>query len=123
MTYGFKSPTQPHCRSCGRPIRKLTTTVWFGAQAPHADAFSISRTEKPATLDEARRLVNQQVVSHQWRGDREWIHRMGLWDGESYQDEFFCTGECAKRLGYAAARPPFELVLKPYSAAIRRRDA
>lgn len=47
---------------------------------------------------------NWKIVSvsrNKYAGDK--IVSFGEWDGESYVDEFFCTGRCARHFGYACA--------------------
>lgn len=106
----------PTCIVCGRPIKKKTSTIYFKDAAKHGkepgstDAgmgFSTYSTDlfvaaPVMTKTEAQRLVNQQIVSVSRSGDS--IYSVGVWDGESYEDEFFDTGACARRQGYASAR-------------------
>lgn len=108
MTY--KSDVQPLCRYCGKPIAKRVDTIYFGRKTH-------GRPEFPATLDEARRLVNGKVVSCRWmrmkdrfgykaqgEPDHDYVAWVGVWDGESYEDEYFCTQVDARRLAYLYAR-------------------
>lgn len=127
----FKSPTQPLCRYCGRAIRKRTELVRFG-RAPCEVENSRGSAERPANRAEAQRYVNGQVVAVRYstaahedaeRGSdgatwsrscgattayrnvtvARYVDEASVWDGESYEDEFFCTGEHAKLFGYACA--------------------
>jgi hypothetical protein len=109
---------RPLCRYCGKPIRKRTGRIFFGASQDQVDRGSsigswTYRAEKPRTKEEAQRLSNHEIVSAKWsRGDSYWakeagfdhIIEAGTWDGVSYEDPFFCNGEHAKRFAYAAAR-------------------
>lgn len=116
----FTSPTPPRCRYCGKPIHKWTTSrriapVW----EPGTDHAVKIKTWAglPRTRDEAQTLFTQQVVSvrygfhHKGFGDFDpdpdfprRVVEVGLWDGRSYVDEFFCNTDHAARLGYAMAR-------------------
>jgi len=107
----FTSSTQPLCRYCAGAIRKRTHTVLFGQSQPSLSAYITCMAEKPISKAEAQRLVNQKIVSlswdHSWEDGvptRSYIHKITTWDGESYEDEFFCTGEHARKFGYASAR-------------------
>lgn len=112
----FKSDTQPFCRYCGKPIAKRVDTVYFGRKLH-------GRPEFPKTTAEARRLVNGTVVSCRWQRyvsnddpdripvyrtdgepDHDYVAWVGVWDGESYEDEFFCTQVDARRFAYLYAR-------------------
>lgn len=111
MTY--KSDTQPRCRYCGKPIRKETHTYWFGqgGNAGHSSDFITYRAEKPMSKAEAQRLVNQQIVSvrrekYPAPGEETFVSQVTTWDGESYADEFFCSGEHARYFAYAVLRAP-----------------
>ncbi|GGB09131.1 hypothetical protein GCM10011491_41360 [Brucella endophytica] len=106
--------SQPLCRYCGKKIAKKTETIYFGPEAAaHVTDFASSRPEYPTSKEEVQRLVNGQVVGVSWsRGEDyyakkagcDFIFKASTWDGESYQDPFFCNGEHAKRFAYALAR-------------------
>lgn len=104
----FKSTTQPHCRYCGKPIRKHTRTVWInGGFLPGNDSDSSRHVvvdPPPRTAADCERLTNWQVLSVRRSRGGDTISRFSEWDGESYADEFFCTGTCAQAMGYAACR-------------------
>lgn len=119
------SATQPRCRVCGIAIKKVTRTVRFGRKE-HNDFFIMSRTEHPKSREEAQRLLGGKVVSVRWfrspkDEDRpegvgarafhdpgfDYIDQVTMWDGESYDDEYFCNGNHAKMLGYASAKSGF----------------
>lgn len=106
----MKSLTQPYCRYCSRPIKKRTRTVFLRVPDPNAkyantdsEFWRTVEVEKlPQTREECQKLTNRKVVSiRRWQ---DGIHSFTDWDGESYDDEFFCTTTCAQGLGYAAAR-------------------
>lgn len=123
--------TQPLCRYCGKKIRKRTTAAWFGNAhfgLQHDDAARCK--QKPRSIDEVRRLVNQAVVAVSWHtptelvhgehvptGEPRYIERASLWDGQSYVDNFFCNGDHAKRFAYLMARSncKTEAYLKAYA--------
>lgn len=121
----FKSPIQPLCRTCGKPIRKWTEDVRVFAEPPRthvaetafgtgADRFKSIPTGRmtplhvpkhvvgqPRTREEAQKLVNMKIVSN--RTTAGLISKITVWDGESYADEFFHNGECARAFGYMCA--------------------
>jgi hypothetical protein len=103
-----RSPTQPYCRCCGKPIPKATDSVYFGRSQ---DLHDRSPTrgylpDKPTTKEEAQRLVNAKIISvKRWAYQGEdYVHTVGTWDGESYRDATFCTARCAEAFGRMAAR-------------------
>jgi hypothetical protein len=112
----FKSTTQPLCRYCGIAIRKLTSVHWFGENVDfyknHADR-AIHHGEQPRSR-EAQRCIIEAIVSHQWStltkdGDllprtEQFVRKVHVWDGESYEDGFFCNGDHARRFAYLLAR-------------------
>ncbi len=102
------------CIVCGKPIAKATTTVYF------KDAESFRRepgsreesyggqqvelfvTERPRTKSEAQRYLNQPIVSIRRSG--EFVYSAGIWDGESFTNQYFHSNECAILQGIASAR-------------------
>jgi hypothetical protein len=111
----FKSPTQPYCRWCGKPIAKRTTNIYFGRSNNLATDSICNRPEKPTSKAEVQRLINQQVVSVRWRDkprgyaddgppERDYIWWAGVWDGESYEDEYFDRNQCAQDMGRSAVK-------------------
>lgn len=133
----FKSATQPLCRFCGKPIRKRTDWVRFGV-APVELENGRGRVERPATRAEAQRFVNGKITASRFataaridapdgRATRmiavdRYVREVSVWDGETYEDEFFCTGEHAKLFGYASARwEGGRLRMPAYDEAIAKR--
>ncbi|MBN9310849.1 MAG: hypothetical protein J0I99_00530 [Devosia sp.] len=105
---------QPYCRYCGKAIRKRTTTVYFvntqeeKERQDRVSSYSKHVVGAPMTRAEAQLLVgNERIVSHRKRGtiiDGDRIDRVTTWDGESYESQFFCTGDHAQRFAYAVLR-------------------
>lgn len=106
----FKSSTRPKCVCCGGPIAKRTWTHWFRLAEHRGDPIDRTHVvEKyPTTRAECQAFVNEQVVSIRRYPDGDArlgsVHCFSTWDGESYVDEFFCTGTCAQSYGYKMAR-------------------
>lgn len=114
----FKSKQQPLCRHCGGKIAKYTDTHWIErdtATIRHDDNrhHYMSDADWPKSKADCQKLTNEEVVSvtyHQdyssddgyKRTDKIW--RFGVWDRESYVDEFFCNGDHARRFAYSCAR-------------------
>lgn len=126
----------PLCRYCGKPIAKRTTTVLVRAEQHPNDQITASwcryvyvGSNPPRTIDDCRKLSNRIVVSVK-RGkhwvdnyDRleknETIGEFTEWDGESFVDEFFCRGECARGFGYMAAKTGMQSVAHEKAAKAR----
>lgn len=89
-----RSPHRPHCRQCNKPIRKWTDTVY----PAKGDCRSKADCQK---------LTNQSVVSVSYWVDGS-VMRFSTWDGESYDDPYFCSGKCAEIFGYRAAKTLFK---------------
>lgn len=105
------SVSAPLCRYCGKAVAKSTRTIWLRTKAdvarnPHVASSDLVVDQLPQTIDACRKLTNRHVVSVKRntpdRGGA--IYAFGEWDGESYKDSFFCSGDHAQRFGYAAAR-------------------
>jgi hypothetical protein len=125
----FKSSTQPLCRWCGKRIRKDTDWVYCRDQEPEEKfRTAIGRyvVASPKTKAECQALVNETVVSVR-RGHnsetKDRIYSFGTWDGESYVDEFFCTGEHAKFFGDLAVRSGLCPGTKTYAEALKKQKA
>lgn len=98
-----KLAKQPTCQWCGRDIAKAVTTYFFGQREDRPSRRDFAA--KPMTRDEAQRFVNGTIISAARSGGAvNYISRIGVWDGESYESEFFCTNRCAMTFGLAAAR-------------------
>jgi hypothetical protein len=101
--------------------RAATTKVLMGREIPdlgeraekpegHRDVDILGNviyytSNPPKTKAECQRFTNAAVLSvrRHW-SDPDTIHEFSFWDGETYEDEFFHSGDCAKKQGYAAAR-------------------
>jgi hypothetical protein len=111
----FKSSIQPLCRFCGKPIPKRTERVYFGC-APNEVERGRGRGEQPAnktrrsatsTARSSRSSIPTPLID---AGDTSirtvdvprYVRSAGVWDRETYIDEFFCKGEHAKDLALPA---------------------
>lgn len=116
--------TPPRCRYCGKPIAKQTRSVNMTtpesleqyAYQRQLSAFqrwiAKPKDEWPRTKADCQRLSNWTVVSvsrdHRWdkardEVDKSFIGSWSEWDGESYADRYFCSGDHAKAFGYRCA--------------------
>lgn len=100
--------TGPACIVCGRAIKKRIVTTWLRSEeqaARHVGGTSYRTVpELPTSAEQVRRLTNAPHITKLYRYSSGEIHGFNTWDGESYQDDFFCTDRCAQRQGYAAAQ-------------------
>jgi len=143
---GFKSKTQPFCRQCGKPLRKVTTVAYIKAKPyderydrPGSGSRTINVEKLPKTLAECRKLSNQHIVSVKRDRTREYqatgddiydqkmttkvtadrgIDQLTEWDGETYDDEFFCTTTCARAMAYAILKKEPGWGTKAYRDAV-----
>jgi hypothetical protein len=112
----FKSPVQPLCRYCAKPIAKETDTVYV--RDPRGGNMR-SVIEGPLhSKEECQSRVNTTVLSVSYHldisslygesgrdpGQARIVNSFTVWDGVSYKDEFFCNGVCASRFAYLMAR-------------------
>lgn len=98
----FQSATQPLCRYCGKPIRKVTRTVVFDQPQAFERGVEGMRPERPTSREEAQRYVNGRITSVSWSPyNGRHISTVNTWDGESYGDAHFCTLQCAASMGRA----------------------
>jgi hypothetical protein len=108
-----RSNSQPYCINCGDRIRKYTTAHHFSTLGMKDTEFSKTHPlPNPKTKAECQRLTNQQVVSLRYSQNyddgkpvgKRWVYSFTSWDGETYEDAFFCSGTCATDFAYACAR-------------------
>ncbi len=110
----FKSDQQPLCRSCGKPIARYTEVRYVWDRQPKFNTDSIIVVpEGLHSKADCQRYSNKIVtavgysydtdVNYERTGSRR-VDKFYEWDGESYQDEFFCTNACAHDFARMAAR-------------------
>lgn len=125
----FKSPTQPLCRYCGKPIAKRTTRV----------RIDFDQRAAITSKADAQRLTNLQVTSLNYEqggsdtiGSARKRKSMGIarrlssystWDRETYEDEFFCNGLHAQAFGRLICKKGYFVTTTAYSDALARRSS
>jgi hypothetical protein len=115
----------PLCRYCGKPIGKRSRMIKFVLDAkPYSNPLSehdpiIMEVEKyPQNLAAVRKLCNGDVLTVVYH--RDGVSSAFVWDRISYKDLYFCSGDHAKRFGYAAALAGF--AMPKHTAAIAARS-
>lgn len=99
----FTSATQPHCRCCGKPIKKHVVTHYFGVSRVADSDWSRNHAEEAKTKADAQRYINHPIVSI--RKGYNGNVAAGAWDGESYEgDGIFDSQQCAAAFGRMAAK-------------------
>lgn len=122
----------PLCRYCGKEIAKRAWWTYLVTD-PKAMEYSADRKKLvqvlPQTRTEAQKLFNEQIIAV--KRDKRYldgfdgeptdmgIDQVSLWDGESYVDEFFCTGTHAQKFAYVMARA--DHCTKAYVAAVKKQ--
>jgi hypothetical protein len=126
----FTSKEQPYCRACGRAIAKHTVR-----HSVHKKPTENQRSDPgwwhhvyadplPKSKEECQPLTNGTItaVGYCRHGiDAGTVDTFYVWDGETYNDQYFCTGECARNWGYAMAKGFPRITSKAYEAAIAKR--
>jgi hypothetical protein len=112
----FKSRTPLLCRTCAKPIRKHSTIVWVHEKPTphhHPSAYSRYIYGELRSKEDCTQHTNQQVLSVGYTTDYKdgepqpetcRVRKFTEWDGETYEDEFFCSSTCAQAFGRMAAR-------------------
>ncbi|HEY1441377.1 MAG TPA: hypothetical protein VGF65_11175 [Mycobacterium sp.] len=117
--------TRPCCPTCGKPLAKLTRTVWVidrgwldrrHRQLEHSTYSREVAPEAPLrSIADCRRHSNQQVVSVGYtnRPDRH-VWRFSEWDGETYwtASKPFCNPDCTLAFARASYRAGYRLISK-----------
>jgi hypothetical protein len=116
--------TRPCCPTCGKPLPKLTRTVWVYLRSrTHRESRTDTWTrdlvvdEPLRSIADCRRHSNQQVVSVIYDGTpgkKDQIWRFGEWDGETYwtASKPFCKPECTLAFARASYRAGYRLISK-----------
>lgn len=102
----FKANVQPLCRACGKGIKKYTQHFWVRPQKPLAmDRWIVVGVF--TSKSEVEAIVKEQVVSVKYHtppdGER-CVWSFTTWDGDSYEDQWFCTDSCAAAFGRLAVK-------------------
>jgi hypothetical protein len=103
--------SRPHCIVCGKQIKKRFESISFlpasgnGRQNYDREGNTIYLEPplRPKTKAECQRFTNHEVISVNMDSYTGHVWSFKWWEGE-YEDEFFCTGSCARKQGYASAR-------------------
>lgn len=121
-----KSKEPLFCRTCAKPIRKYTTTVYIRKEQGQYDRvtghqrYAYVGDDWPKDIAACRRLSNQSVVAVK-RSMKGEIASFSEWDGETYHDELFCGVNCAASFGRMAAYHT-AMQTKAYAEAQARRQ-
>lgn len=107
---------QPRCRWCGRLIPKYSYTVFVkeepGPHDAHGRYVYTGKGKRLRSKAECIPLTSQTVLAVSYSEERNdyhgpvtdrYISHFTVWDGATYQDRFFCNGNHARAMGYAAA--------------------
>lgn len=109
---------QPHCRWCGKPIAKYGTIVYVKEERGERDTalgrcIYTGKGKRLRSKAECVPFTNQTILSIRYTEQREdydgpvtdrYVYSFTEWDGEAYTDQYFCNGDHARKLGYAAAK-------------------
>lgn len=102
--------SRPHCIVCGKQIRKRFESISFLPVQGNRQNYDrkegniyLDHEHRPKTKEECQRFTNHAIISVSVDHTGERIFSFKWWEGE-YEDEFFCSGKCAQKQGYASAR-------------------
>jgi hypothetical protein len=97
----------PLCRHCGNAIPKRVTSIYVRdpGSPPSAMKDSITPDTFLKTKTDCEQYTEFQVVSvRYWPEPERHITRFGVWDGVTYESQYFCNDGCAKSFGYLMVR-------------------
>lgn len=101
----FRSEHQPLCRNCGKPIAKHTESVYpTGTRNEDSGLYSKADCQKGRNDIVVSIEFSYETNDYFERTGHRWVSRFTVWDGETYIDQFFHNGECARKMGYLYAR-------------------
>jgi hypothetical protein len=94
---------------CGKPIAKFTDIVWVRREGDGHAGLDRHVFGPLYSKAQCQAKVNEVVVSVSYWNKREGeakprVAHFGIWDGESWADEFFCSGPCCRKAAYNWAR-------------------
>ena len=117
MPWPYKFAEPPLCRLCGKPIAKYVESIWFYG----GERNNPYKGMKLRTRAEVERLVNGRVVSVHYHDDdgQRLVYKAGVWDGESYEGDLFCTQAHAVAYARFAVDNAPSLHTAAYAAAAR----
>lgn len=103
--------SRPHCIVCGRQIKKkfghisfMPATANGRENGDRSDGNIYLDPElRPRNKAECQRYTNHDILTVTMDHTGQYVHSFKWWEGE-YEDEFFDTGACARKQGYASAR-------------------
>lgn len=72
-----------------------------GDRDVYMDITTIYTSKRPRSKEEAQLLTNQPVIRAPVKNGV--VTQITTWDGESYQDKYFCSDKCCRMQGYASA--------------------
>lgn len=122
----------PLCRYCASPIPKRTLRLWCHAVPPRTtttDHYTgkVIDIHVPRhvvgvfkTKAELQRVVNEAVVAIRKRADGT-IEFASTWDGQSYADDYFCSGKHATLFAHVMAAAGQQTVAYANAVAGRPR--
>lgn len=102
--------SRPTCIVCGKQIRKKFHSISFvPATDNHRDnhdrennTIYLDKELRPISKEQCQRYTNHEILGVKRDGNGR-VYSFKWWEGE-YEDEFFDTGSCARKQGYASAR-------------------
>ena len=103
----FKSRTPPLCHCCGKPIPKQNDWHFVSNTGEISHGYNIAGPLYSKA--DCQRKTNHRVISLSYRtpfttkAEQRSVASFTTWDGESYKDEFFCSGPCIERFAYLMA--------------------
>jgi hypothetical protein len=105
-------PEFQKCVCCERSIPRKVTR-WMiqsptamcpeGTERADAGMITLYTQRKARTPADLTQFTGDHVL-RLWRGRKGFVHTFTTWDGETYEDEFFCSRRCAISFGYRYAK-------------------
>jgi hypothetical protein len=124
----IKLTERPHCRCCGKPIRKWTDNVWgYEIKKLYRSKADVQRDRNDVVTSVEYDTVTDGTTHWDYLmklgakvGDRL-VVRFHVWDGETYEDAFFCSGTCSSRFARMVAKNHPEIATTAYRVAMHKK--
>jgi hypothetical protein len=115
---------RPHCRNCGKPIRRRGRTVYIVDQIKPDQIDDRSKRYVVGSargLADLERFTKMHILSVKPAYQkRDQIASFTEWDGVTFADPYFCTNNCAHEFAYWVMRTNPNMATHAYRDAVAK---